>query len=184
MKKLLVLLLVFAMASWANAAIVSFSAGDGLPGDTIGITVSSDEQVAGVTLALIADSGFGGTANPGAWNTLFTTADAGYNGTAGGYGAGDLIMVSGGISLGFPATGLLYSYSYDIPSDAAFGATIVFTVGDLPDFGIASSIDYLVEGATAQMSMAGMEFTSTVIPEPMTIALLGLGGLFLLRRRR
>jgi hypothetical protein len=45
MRKLLVLLLVFAMTSWANAAIVSFSAGDGLPGDTIGITVSSDEQV-------------------------------------------------------------------------------------------------------------------------------------------
>jgi hypothetical protein len=86
--------------------------------------------------------------------------------------------------LGFPATGLLYSYSYDIPSDAVVGSIITFTVGDIAEYGTASSIGYLVEGATAQMSMAGMEFTSTVIPEPMTIALLGLGGLFLLRRRR
>ncbi len=184
MRKLLVLVLVFAMASWANAAVVSFSAQDGLPGDTIGITVSSDEQVIGMTLALITDSGFGGTANPGAWNTTFTTADAGYNGSAYGFGTGDLISATGGISLGFPATGILYTYSYEIPSDAALGATIVFTVGDLPDFGIASSISYLVEGASAQMSPTGMEFAATVIPEPMTIALLGLGGLFLLRRRR
>ncbi len=184
MKKLLVLLLVFAMASCANAAIVSFSAGDGLPGDTIGITVSSNEQVAGVMLALITDNGFGGTANPGAWNTLFTTADAGYNGGAFGFGAGDLIMANGGISLGFPATGLLYSYSYDIPSDAVVGSIITFTVEDLTKYGSASSIGYLVEGATTQMSLAGIEFAATVIPEPMTIALLGLGGLFLLRRRR
>jgi len=184
MKKLLVLLLVFAMASCANAAIVSFSAGAGLPGDTIGITVSSDEQVIGVGLALITDNGFGGTANPGAWNAKFTTADAGYNGGASGFGAGDLIIATGSVTPGVYATGLLYAYGYDIPSDAVVGTTIVFTVGDLPDFGAASSIDYLVEGATTQMSMAGMEFTATVIPEPMTIALLGLGSLFLLRRRR
>lgn len=184
MRKLLVLVLVFAMTSWANAAVVSFSAADGLPGDTIGITVSSDEQVAGVILALITDNGFGGTANPGAWNTTFTVANAGYNGGASGFGTGDLIMADGSISLGFPATGLLYSYSYDIPSDAVVGSIITFTVGDLAEYGIASSIGYLVEGATAQMSLTGMEFAATVIPEPMTIALLGLGGLFLLRRRR
>ena len=95
MKKLLVLILVFAMASWANAAIVSFSAEDGLAGDTIGITVSSDEQVTGMILALIADNGFGGTATPGAWDAKFVTADAGYNGTVGGVGAGDLIIATG-----------------------------------------------------------------------------------------
>ncbi len=184
MKKLLVLLLVFAMASCAKAAIVSFSVEDGLPGDTIGITVSSDEEVFGMMLALITDNGFGGTANPGTWDAKFTVANAGYNGMDYGFGAGDLIIADGGISLGFPATGLLYSYSYDIPSDAAFGATIVFTVGDLPDYFYLSSISYMVEGTTAQMSLTGMEFAATVIPEPMTIALLGLGGLFLLRRRK
>ncbi len=184
MKKLLVLLLVFAMASWANAAIVSFSAGDGLPGDTIGITVSSDEQVSTVMLARITDNGFGGTANPGAWDAKFTVAGAGYNGEAYGFGVGDLVIADGGVTPGAYATGLLYTYSYDIPSDAVVGSIITFTVGDIAEYFYLSSISYLVEEATAEMSMAGMEFAATVIPEPMTIALLGLGGLFLLRRRR
>jgi len=184
MKKLLVLVLVFAMASWANAAIVSFSAADGLPGDTIGITVSSDEQVVGVMLALITDNGFGGIANPGAWDALFKNADAGYNGAAFDYGQGDLIGATGSVDPSLLATGILYTYSYDIPSDAAFGSTITFTVGDIPGVGYLSYIKYMAEGATTQMSMAGMEFAATVIPEPMTIALLGLGSLFLLRRRK
>ncbi len=184
MKKLLVLLLVFAMASWANAAIVSFSAEDGLPGDTIGITVSSDEQVVGMMLARITDNGFGGTANPGAWNTLFVTADAGYNGGAYGFGVGDLVIATGAVTPGIYATGTLYTYAYDIPSDAAFGATITFTVEDLAEYFYFSSISYLVGDVATPMSTTGMEFTATVIPEPMTIALLGLGGLFLLRRRR
>ncbi len=184
MKNLLVLLLVFAMTSWANAAVVSFSAADGLPGDTIGITVSSDEQVTGVGLALITDNGFGGIANPGAWDALFTVADAGYPGTDLGLGAGDLIIATGAVTPGAYATGLLYTYTYGIPSDAVVGSIITFTVGDIAEYGYLSSISYLVDGATTQMSLTGMEFAATVIPEPMTIALLGLGGLFLLRRRR
>ncbi|MBA7689427.1 hypothetical protein ES703_97934 [subsurface metagenome] len=184
MSKLLVLLLVFAMASWASADVVSFSAADGEPGDTIGITMSSDEQVAGVILALITDNGFGGIARPGAWDALFVTADAGYNGTAGGFGAGDLILADGSVTPDYLATGILYTYTYDIPSDAVVGSTITFTVGDIPDVGYLSEIGYLVDEAVTQMSMAGMVFTATVIPEPMTIALLGLGGLFLMRRRK
>ncbi len=163
---------------------MSFSAGDGLPGDTIGITVSSDEQVIAVMLAMITDNGFGGTANPGAWDALFVVADAGYNGGVYGFGQGDLVIATGGVTPGAYATGILYTYTYDIPSDAAVGSTITFTVGDIPEYFYLSSIGYLVEEATAEMSLTGMEFAATVIPEPMTIALLGLGGLFLLRRRR
>ncbi len=184
MRKLLVLVLVFVMASWANAAVVSFSAEDGLPGDTIGITVSSDEQVVGVMLALITDNGFGGIANPGAWDALFKNADAGYNGAAFDYGQGDLVAANGVVDPGVYATGILYTYSYDIPSDAAFGSTIAFTVGDIPGVGYLSFIEYMAEGVATEMSLTGMEFAATVIPEPMTIALLGLGSLFLLRRRK
>ena len=184
MKKILVLTLVFVMTSAVNAVVVSFSAEDGLPGDTIGITVSSDEQVVSVMLALITDNGFGGTAIPGVWNTTFTVANPGYNGADFGFGGGDLIIANGGVDPGIYATGILYGYSYDIPSDAALGSTITFTVGDIPGMGYLSDIVYMVEGASAEMSLTGMEFTANVIPEPMTIALLGLGGLFLLRRRK
>ena len=182
MKKLLVLILVFAMASWANAVIVSFNAPDGDPGDTIAITVSSDEQVTGVILALITDNGFGGTATPGAWDALFTTADAGYPGPVAGFGAGDLALATGSVNLPFYATGILYTYSYDIPLGAIVGDTITFTVGDIPAYSYFSSISYMPGPAT--LSTTGTEFTATVTPEPMTIALLGLGGLFLLRRRK
>ena len=182
MKKLLVLVLVFAMASWANAAIVSFSAEDGNPGDTIAMTVSSDELVTGVIIALITDSGFGGTANPGAWDSLFTIKDIGYNGALYGFGVGDLILATGAVDLPNYATGDLYTYSYDIPGSAVVGSIITFTVGDISEYSYFSSISYMPGPAT--LSTTGMEFTATVIPEPMTIALLGLGGLFLVRRRR
>jgi len=179
MRKLVVLLLVFAMASLANAAIVSFSAEDYVPGSPITITVSSDELVTGLVLALITDNGFAGTATPGAWDALFTVADPGYNADDFGLGGtGDLIMVTGAITPGFPATGDLYTYTYDVPTTAT--GDITFTVEDA--HGYFSSISYMVGDVATPMSITGMEFTS--VPEPMTIALLGLGGLFLLRRRK
>jgi hypothetical protein len=184
MKKLMILMLVLGMASWANAAIVSFDAQDGLPGDTITITVSSDEQVSGVILAMITDNGFGGTANPGAWDAKFTTSDAGYNGGGYGFGAGDLVLATGAVDLPHYATGDLYTYSYDIPLTAVVGSTITFTVEDIADYGYLSSIQYVVEETLTDMSITGMEFTANVIPEPMTMALLGLGGLFLRRRKK
>ncbi len=179
MKKLLVLLLVFGMATTANAAIVSFSADAYTPGGTINITMSSDEVIVAASLALIHDNGFGGTAVVGSWDAKFVTFDNGYNGGPFGYGIGDLIMASGAITPGLPATGLLYTYTYDVPSTAS--GVITFSIYDLAAMGTTSSITYMDGEVATELLLDGMEFTS--VPEPMTIVLLGLGGLFLRRRK-
>ncbi len=180
MKRLLIFMLVLGMASAANAAIVSFSAEPYTPGGTITITMHSDEQVVGAVLAVITDNGFGGTANaPGSWNALFTIADGGYSGLDIGLGAGDLVLATGTVNIPNYATGTLFTYTYTVP----LGATgpITFTVLDYPDMGYASYINYMSGGTALTENLAGTSFTS--MPEPATIALLGLGGLLLRRRK-
>jgi len=186
MKKILALIMVLAMAPLANAVIVGFNApASAEPGDTITITMYSDVSVIGVALALLTDGGYGGTATaPGTWDSLFTTSDGGYNGVDIGYGAGDISLAMGAVNLPYYATGDLFSYTYAIQSGATPGTTITFTVKDLPEYYWTSYISYKPTGDPVDYLMKDMAFSVDVVPEPMTVALLGLGGLFLLRRRK
>ena len=173
------------MAPLANAVIVGFSSAPffPLPGETITITMYSDELIISACIALLTDNGFGGTAHPGSWNTLFTTYDNGYNGTDYGYGTGDLVFATGAVNTPNYATGNLYSFTYDIPSDLT-ELTLTFTVDDMPVWFYESYVSYWDGTETVTVSMKDMTFTvMEPIPEPMTIALLGLGGLFLHRRK-
>ena len=187
MKKLLVLVLMLAMTQLASGAIIfDFIPGDALPGATITISlVANDgEQVSGAMIALLTDNGGAagtkiGSAAPGSWDAKFTTKDSGYNGSAVGYGAGDLVAASGYTAVGLPATGTLYSYNYTIAATAVNLEVINFTIHDIAAYGWVSDVT-LEDGS----KIVPADFAVTVVPEPMTIALLGLGGLFLLRRRR
>ncbi|MGB2806188.1 MAG: PEP-CTERM sorting domain-containing protein [Sedimentisphaerales bacterium] len=167
MKKLLILMLVLGLASAANAAVSlsidGVNATDGtediLEGSTITLSVLSNDAnpwMMEVTV-LMADATLGTPA--------FTTAAgsmAGYNDWS-GEGLWIYEISTGGTDPDYPTPG--EQWTMDLTTLGALGSH--FNV-DIGPYGAqpVSSIDF------------------TVVPEPMTIALLGFGALALLRRRK
>jgi hypothetical protein len=163
MKKLLIFMLVLGMASAANAALTwSVSA----------ITIDIDETV---TVNLVADH----ATQYGAWMGASTPTIADIT-------AVSILTAAGGESKytedykGY--TGWWYLEAIDIsePFELTSGAQWDVTfIGQ--STGVQSFVadDYQAAGGTVDDMI-----DVTVVPEPTTIALLGLGGLFLLRRRK
>ena len=186
MKKLLILALVLSVASIANATIgLVASNSSPVAGENITMTIetTASELVGTIQVGIIRDDVSGGLAATGSFNALFTTTDVGYNGVTLGLGddAGDIGYISGIVNLPNYATGTLYTYTYTVSASATNGTVITFS---LPD---ASGDPYYFpsEAGLSTAEVVGISGTSvTVIPEPMTIALLGLGGLFLRRKER
>ena len=168
MKKLLVLMLVLGMASAASAAI----------GD---LTLNAKLDLSGVTLD----------------GTMAATDAEAFH----------VLIVSEGIVSPLDSTGLgtaapsLAGYSADssgwigvIPFTAGYtgGSWIManapgeaFLTGDYLDLGVAYTGQAWVEAWYFDEGSGATGFINSVLlPEPMTIALLGLGGLFMLRRRK
>ena len=183
MKKLLIFMLVFVMASLASGAIeFGFDPSAALPGAnlTIAFVADTGDLINSAYLALISDGGYGGTATPGAWNILMTVAnDPGVNGSAYGFGIGEIVAADGAAALGVGVDGLLYDFTYAIPTDALVGSIITFSIGDIEEYGLISGAYNNVGVEVALPGALGVH----VIPEPMTVLLLGLGGLFLRRRK-
>jgi hypothetical protein len=156
MKKLLVLVLIFAMAPLASAATVTLSYTGTTPA---GGSINMD--VAGATydpyLALVSD--------PGVLSALAAGAQA--PSVTGSFGA---VTVSGqdGEVWGFgTAAGEAYQDGSWLTANWVSATGVWVRAYETMDF-----------GATWQL------MDEIFIPEPMTVALLGLGGLFLLRRRK
>jgi len=190
MKKFLTLFLVLAVASSASAVsteyqgyyfkmVIDAPAEIGI-GDTVGVEILAGDSIVSemLTTVLNVDAGASISAltisNPGAWSWLNPTNGATVSG--GGYN----VNVDGTLPADIAAGSSIYSFSFTtlaagtVTIDAVSGAWSTFAAAIGPDDAYYS-IDPIYGLPYAEL---------TVVPEPMTFCLLGLGGLFLRRRKK
>lgn len=190
MKKLLALVLILAMASSASAVLTSYQgyymkmvidapAVIGI-GDTVGVEIFAGDS-ADVPEMLNTVLNVDAAASISAI-TISTTGDWSFlneNNGATVNGSGYDVFVDGTLPSAIAAGSSIYSFSFTtsgvgtVTIDAVSGSWATFAGAVGPEDG------YYEYGAIYGLPYAEI----TVVPEPMTIALLGLGGLFLRRRR-
>ena len=163
MKKMLVLMLVLGMASIANATILTWTA-DSITITSIGGT--SVVQLVADNADIYAYAKWVG-ANPAGIATITNIVARA--------AAGPDADVKNPSQTADPGWWTVQSLDFTPPSSVAAGAQYDVTVKGLALGTFAVGSDAL--GTNDMLNI-------TVIPEPMTVALLGLGGLFLLRRRK
>ncbi len=207
MKKLLILMLVLGLTASANAVIITFDAPaepvcttydrDVLAGAVVTINITSDTSSIlsyAVSITETTTSAAGDlTASAGAAfhaNYNFNVSTGILRNAMTNFGAGtprymliDRATANQNPSNPVAAGLVLYSFEVLIPADAVFCDTFTITAAlgqptvsppGQPPYGHAFDA-----GAIATTNA----LTLHVIPEPMTIALLGLGGLLLRRRK-
>ena len=183
MKKLLALALVFGMASLATAGLtLDISATEVNPGDLVTVTVVQDvaniigsggeifvnftgdlQSVTNLTTGFLADPVTGDP--PMGWMWTF---DGGVAEVPSGFWFSKV----GAAGFGTPGVG-----SFSLMGQPYTG-TVAFS------FIATETTDLVFQGVWDTVDISGtLGGAVNVIPEPMTMALLGLGGLFLRRRR-
>jgi hypothetical protein len=187
MKKLIGAFLVLAMASVAWAGTVWFEIDPAdikdsyNPSDVIRINLVADFDVCTVGIGEIASNG-GSVPNIIGFNPKFTPV--GPPGIPINNGGTLIEYIAGSVAMGqpgAPAGEWLYAFEFHVPD---VPASTMITIDDVTDYTAAppkytsiNSPDWTV------MVSDVVPLTIHEIPEPMTIALLGLGGLFLHRRK-
>jgi len=181
MKKLVCLMIVALVGTVACAGTISFSGAATIDENSIAtITVIADEASFGIALGAIAlDMGSAtvGTLN-GAYSALANDGsqkDGSVNGI-------QIFQVSGTAPTGVTVAAgqALYSFTIDSTGLALGDVITISEWTGMNPFGMPPfPVDSKLNGVTAGLGSLAV----TVVPEPMTMALLGLGGLFLRRRK-
>ena len=164
MKKLLILTLVLGMASMASGSIVLVN-----PAGTPTINIVGDGAEESASFFFVADSGdvdAGTMVYPGTLASIIDqSGETGYpDMLAACESLHGLTAVSGIDLVGF--------FDGTYPPASTEGTLATYTALTTVDVYLLSTVDF------------SMVSSAMGVPEPMTIALLGLGGLFLLRRRK
>jgi len=169
MKKLLILMLVLGLTSMANATISLWAPGvvggeiNMAAGDLVVDVVSSDTEPWDGFIAIV-DGTYGD------YGTVTQLPAAGSDATLVDYGPFDIYAHITQIG-----ASCLDPVNYDVEAGTQFQTTVSFT-----GIALGQNLEFLL----LDDSLATVGSITISIPEPMTIALLGLGGLFLLRRRK
>ncbi len=176
MKKILALVLVLAVAQLASAAI-SWEVAQ-LTDTTFSVSLVATENVQDVSIAQLVTNGATFAVTPldsSVWLGNFGGTKQGFFDLAGFGAAGYGAAMGTNTAAGVYATGTLLSFT-------AVGAVgDVILVQNLPAFSMNS---YVITQAGGTQTFEALNAGSfELVPEPMTMALLGLGGLFIRRRR-
>ena len=165
MRKILVLFLVLGLASAANAMLIKVDEqeGDSFEVDIKStITVVSEDPSSWLGYIIIEEGGAGSLEN-----AVILDA-AGDSGTAATY-------TEAGWGTGYELTASMSPTGVPpIAAGSQFSFDYVGAVGDTATISLFVDPEYTTPVASVNL---------TVVPEPMTVALLGLGALFLRRRR-
>jgi|GEM_PF-4652513 len=193
MKKLLTLVLLLGLATMTQAAVINLTVDGGTsavvsPGDTVTVELIADTACSGWSISAVASSivmadfanlaaGAGFTVGDGPFEEfglsglvpaglLFDTYNA-YHGTAAAIGA------------------VLLSFDVQVPTDWNGSAITIAPLAEGASFDVAGYGPYTAEESYGTMNAVNVEIGGvTLTPEPITLTLLGLGGLALIRRRR
>jgi hypothetical protein len=161
-------------ASVSQASVVFFDTADPMvmPGETISVTIFSTVITTQIRMDRISDADSGTASNlylnPGYYEIISEGTLVNTNG----------ILIEDVLTLAPPVppeiSGVLYSFDYTVPI-APFGHTITI-FGDPSDEAI-NQISCFVDNDYVRLTPESL--TLTVIPEPTSIVLLGIGSLLL-----
>ncbi len=179
MKKLLIMMLVLCVTSLASATTISLTDEgtqvSAMPGDTVTLTISSDGATALGIISMDTVLTVSGDVITGAMNLTDCASygwDPGFSDNPKFLGTTSVAVAGGSSNF---TTGNIA---------AIVGYVEVAYTGGIQVVSIAAGMNwggsYLLDGSSPVYSQGIVE----IVPEPMTIALLGLGGLFMLRRRK
>lgn len=170
-KKILVLVLVFGMASITSAAVVISDNGDMTVDIKTDVELTTDDYL---YMTLVCDTTLGTVSGGAIESSLVAGNGADWDLSIGNDAAGNYFPVPSGTN-GVYMTELLYTGTF------AVGTTLFENINISLTDGAATISLYRVP---EDFSNYGTLEDSLVIPEPTTIALLSLGGLLMRRRRK